>query len=228
MARSRARKGQASTLQCSVLPMPLTVTVVSTLLLSYFFPFSPVNKVRYHHDQLDVHHSAAAAGIIPPQPQYDYSLNQQPPMLDTLDLPNSGSARHVTFPSPHYPLQPRNLGIEYPPPASRIPTAPHPHAPSPVDYRYTSATERRLPGGSSHDQSYNRPSGNSALLPMDSDHRSSLVASSAARQDVSPTAEASTSSREPRKEISSVVIACRQWYVSLSLFIKPFNGILTA
>ncbi|KAF9455193.1 hypothetical protein BDZ94DRAFT_1327694 [Collybia nuda] len=37
------------------------------------------------------------------------------------------------------------------------------------------------------------------------------------------------SSSKPRKEISTVVIACRQWCVppSLCSFIKPYNGILT-
>ncbi|KAH9484701.1 hypothetical protein JR316_0001601 [Psilocybe cubensis] len=163
------------------------------------------DSFRYQHDQLDVHHSAA---MIPPQ--YDYTLNaQQPPILDTLELPNS-SARHVTFPS-HYTVPPRNhIGIDFSaqsPVNSRIPPAVH--GGPPVDYRYSPTTERRLPGGSSHDHSYNRPSGNPSLLPMESDHRASLVPT-AARSDTSPTAEASTSSRETRKEISSVVIACRQ------------------
>ncbi|PPQ92783.1 hypothetical protein CVT25_003831 [Psilocybe cyanescens] len=162
------------------------------------------DRFRYQHDQLDVHHSAA---MIPPQ--YDYSLNaQQPPILDTLELPNS-SARHVTFPPSHYPIPHRNhLGIDFSaqsPVNSRIPPAVHDG--SQINFGYSPSTERRLPGGSSHDHSYNRPSGNSSILPMESDHRSSLMPTTA-RSDTSPTAEASTSPRESRKEISSVVIAC--------------------
>ncbi|KDR67042.1 hypothetical protein GALMADRAFT_1133694 [Galerina marginata CBS 339.88] len=174
-------------------------------------PYHPTHgdSFRYHHDQLDVHHSA---GMLPPQyNDYAHSLNaQQPPILDTaLELPNS-SARHVTF-SSQYAIPPRNqLGLDFSaqsPVNSRIPPAAH-NGQS-IDFRYSPTTERRLPGGPSHDHSYTRPSGTSSALPMDSDHRSSLVPSSA-RSDNSPAAEASTSPRESRKEISSVVIACRQ------------------
>ncbi|KAF8965647.1 hypothetical protein BDZ97DRAFT_1811637 [Flammula alnicola] len=145
--------------------------------------------------------------------QYDYghSLNaQQPPILD-IELPNSSSARQVPFPS-QYPIPPRNqLGIDFAvqsPVTSRIPSAPQPN--THIDFRYSPTTERRLPGGPSHDHSYTRPSGNSSSMPMEADHRSSLVPSTSARSDASPAAEASTSPRESRKEISSVVIACRQ------------------
>jgi len=132
-------------------------------------------------------------------PQYDYahSLNaQQPPMLDTaLELPNS-SARQVTFP-PYSPPPRSHLGLDFPA-SSRIPSP---------EFRYGPSTDRRLPGGP-----YIRPAGNSSSMPVDSDHRSSIVPSSA-RSDNSPSAETSTSARDSRKEAPAVVIACRQWYV---------------
>ncbi|KAF8149340.1 hypothetical protein B0H34DRAFT_733344 [Crassisporium funariophilum] len=166
------------------------------------------DSFRYQHDQLDVQHSA---GMIAPQYDYAQTLNaQQPPILDTaLELPNS-NPRHVTF-SSQYAIPPRNqLGLDFSvqsPVISRIPPAAHG---GPIDFRYHPAAERRLPGGSSHDHSYTRPTGTSSGMPMESDHRPSLVASSA-RSETSPTAaEGSSSTRDTRKEISSVVIACRQ------------------
>lgn len=149
-------------------------------------------------------------------PQYDYTLNaQQPPILDTtsMELPNS-SARHSTFNnSPHYPSIPRNhLGLDpysiQSPVSSRLPP-PAPLA-SPLDYpRYPS--ERPLPGGPSHDASYtSRPIASSSGIPMEPDHRPAPVPS-VSRSDTTPaTAQQSTSTREPRKEINQV-IACRQW-----------------
>ncbi|KAF8153666.1 hypothetical protein BJ912DRAFT_1014320, partial [Pholiota molesta] len=149
---------------------------------------SPVFGAPYptHGDSFrysDVQHNMGA--------QYDYgqSLAQQPPILHDIELPNSSSAQRVTF-SNHYSLPPRNqLGIDFsiqPPVTSRIPAAPQP-TPH-VDFRYSPPTERRLPGGPSHEHSYTRP-----LETLRS-----------------PAADASTSPRESRKEISSVVIACRQ------------------
>lgn len=124
-------------------------------------------------------------------------------------------------------MPPRNqLGVDFsvqPPVAHRIPAVPQ-HSPH-IDFRYPPAPERRLPGGPSQDP-YNRLAGSSSTLPMESDHRSSLVPSSSVRSDASPAAETSTSPRDSRKEISSVVIACRQWYVKSPLFINPFNAIL--
>ena len=182
------------------------MTVVSTLWLSHSFLFLTANKVRYQ----DVHHSL---GMI--APQYDYSLNsQQPLILDTaLELPSS-SARQVTF--PQYSLPPRNqLSLDFPPHSPRI--SPPAHAGPQLGFQYG---ER---GGSSHDHSYIRPAANSSSMPMESDHRSSLATFST-RSDASPPADASTSTRESRKEISSVVIACRQWCVHCR---SLFNVILT-
>ncbi|KIM45747.1 hypothetical protein M413DRAFT_17514 [Hebeloma cylindrosporum] len=162
---------------------------------------SPVFGAPYptHGDSFryqDVHHSS---GMI--APQYDYSINtQQPPILDTaLELPSS-SARQVTF--PQYSLPPRNqLALDFPAHSPRVPAPAH--AGPPLDFRYS---ERGPP---SHEHSYIRPAPNSSAIPMEGDHRSSLAASST-RSDASPPADASTSARESRKEISSVVIACRQ------------------
>ena len=133
-------------------------------------------------------------------PQYDYghSLNtQQPPMLHTIQQPPN-SSRHVTF--SHYSVPTRShIGPEFSP--SRISSASHA---APIDFRYP--PERRLSGPPSHDHSYTRPTG----ISMNSDHgghRPPVVES-----EKSPSAtESGTSSKETRKETSSVVIACRQW-----------------
>lgn len=145
-------------------------------------------------------------------PQYDYA---QPLILDNGLEPSTSSARHVPFPS-QYTIPLRNqLEIGFPaqsPMDPRLPPATT-HSGQSVDYRYSAASERRLPGGPSHDSSYTRTSGNSSALPMDSsDHKSSLV-SSGARPDTTPAPQASSSAQVTRKEKSSVVIACRQWYV---------------
>ena len=144
-------------------------------------------------------------------PQYDYA---QPPILDNALEPPNSSARHVPFPS-QYSVPLRNqLEIGFPTPSpmdSRIPPATT-HSSQSVDYRYSPTSERRLPGGTSHDASYTRTSGNSSALPMDNDHKPSLV-SSGARSDTTPAPQASSSAQVTRKEKSSVVIACRQWYV---------------
>lgn len=189
---------------------------LSTRSLFSHSTFSPasVNKVRYHHDQVDVQH---AAGIL--ASQFDYnaapSLNiQQPPLLDTtLEVPNSGAHhQHVNYPS-EFPLPPRNqLGLDFPVQSvanSRLP--PPPAHGGPVDYTFQSSSERRLPGGPSHDHPYPRSSGNTSGMPIDGDHRSS---SSSVERNDSSASNVPSGSREPRKEISTVVIACRQWYVS--------------
>ena len=154
-----------------------------------------VNKVRYQHNQLDVHHPTP---MMIPQYDYGHSLNtQQPPMLHTTLQPPSSDARHVTF--SHYNIPTRNhIGTEFSPQTSRIPSVSHV---APIDFRYS---ERRLPGAPSHDHSYTRTTG----MSMASDHGPSAPASNTH----SPTpAESSTSTKDVRKETSSVVIACRQW-----------------
>lgn len=151
---------------------------------------------------------------------------QQAPLLDTtLELP-SPSAQHVTF-SSHFPSR-NHLGHDFPVQSeanSRLP--PPVHGGGPIDYRYNSSSERRLPGGPSHDPSHSRHSGIPTGIPMDGGRRPPAVSSSEHRESSTSNNVASTS--KPRKEISTVVIACRQWYVlpSLCSFIKPFNGILT-
>lgn len=197
----------------------LTVTVVSTLLLSYPFIPSHLNKVRYQHDQLDAHHSTTS--MMPPQYSYANTLSphqqQQPPMSDSaLELPSASSARLDTPYNSHYALPSRNHpGIDFSghPHANNsrtLPPAPQ-HPAQPIVFRYGLDTERRLPSGPSHDHSsYIRPIGTSSSMPMQNDHKSALVSSSA-RAETSPTADASNSSRETRKEIPPVVIACRQW-----------------
>ncbi|KAF8993841.1 hypothetical protein BDQ17DRAFT_1311941 [Cyathus striatus] len=173
------------------------------------YPSPQADSFRYQPDPIDVQHAAGNFA----QPHYDYthSLNiqQQPPILDTrLELPSPG-ARQVTFPTQPFALSPRNqLGLDFPVSVNpRIPSTVH--TGGPIDYRYNPASERRLPGGPSHDPTYPRHSANStATLLMEADHRPP-PATPTEHAEPSATGTASTS-RESRKEISSVVIACRQ------------------
>jgi hypothetical protein len=150
---------------------------------------------------------------------------QQAPLLDTtLEVP-SPSAQHVTF-SSHFPSR-NHLGHDFPVQSVTNSRLPPPVHGGPVDFRYNSSSERRLPSGPSHDPSQSRHSGNPTGMPVDGDRRPPAMPSSDHRD--SSTSNNVASSSKPRKEISTVVIACRQWYVppSLCSFIKPFNGILT-
>ncbi|KAF8814824.1 hypothetical protein BYT27DRAFT_7156612 [Phlegmacium glaucopus] len=153
---------------------------------------------RYQHNQLDVQHTTP---MMVPHYDYGHSLNvQQPPMLHTTLQPPSCNSRHVTF--SHYSISTRNhIEPDFSPQTSRIPLVSHA---SPIDFRYP--PERRLPSAPSHDHSYTRTTG----ISMDSDHRPSVVASSAHSETSHTAAESSTSSKDTRKETSSVVIACRQ------------------
>lgn len=196
------RKGRVYIHQSLVLRILHIPTAVRPLLLLLYpihdLPTS-VNKDRYPHNQLDVQHSTP---MMVPQYDYGHNLNpQQPPMLHTTIQPPSSNSRHVTF--SHYNVPTRNhIEPDFSPQTSRIPSASHA---APIDFRYP--PERRLPSAPSHDHSYTRTTG----ISMDSDHRPSVVASSA-HSETSPTAaESSASSKDTRKETSSVVIACRQW-----------------
>lgn len=167
------------------------------------------NKVRYQHDQLEVQRAAA---ILVPQYDYSTALNvQQPPLLDTtLELPNTG-AQHVTF-SSHIPLPPRNhLAHDFsalPLPSARL--SPD-HGSRPMGYRYNNtSSDRRLPGGYPHDHSYTRHAGNNAVS-TDDDRRPPPVPSSEIKE-ASPNV-VTNSPRQARKEVSTTVIACRQWCV---------------
>jgi hypothetical protein len=173
-------------------------------LIIVFNPCLPsfVNKVRYQHSQLDVHHSTPMM-----MPQYDYGHNlntQQPPMLHAIQQPPSSNSRHITF--SHYNIPTRNhIGAEFSPQTPRIPSVSHA---APIDFRYP--PERRLSSAPSHDHSYTRSTG----ISMDNDHghHRPPVTDSNSHSETSPaSAESGTSPRETRKETSSVVIACRQW-----------------
>lgn len=146
-----------------------------------------LNKVRYHD------HISDAAGIL-----FDYSssLVQQPPLIDTaLEAPSSG-VHHVNF-----SIAPRNPpGIEYHPQSSVISR----QAQSDLNFRYNS-TERRSSGRQPHDPS---PTRTSASIPRDGDQPPTPVSS--VEHSESSTALSPSRLRD-RREISTVVIACRQW-----------------
>ncbi|KAF5376310.1 hypothetical protein D9615_008498 [Tricholomella constricta] len=171
--------------------------------------FSPPHgdSFRYH---LGVQR---AATIVVPQYDYASSLNvQQPPLLDTsLELP-SPSAQHVTFPG-HYTvaLPPRNhIAQDFPVQSLSNSRLPPVHSGGPIDLRYTSPPERRLPGGPSHDHSFSRQARMTTVIPADGDRRPPPMSSSSERKEPSTNSTVASGSREPRKEISTVVIACRQ------------------
>ena len=143
-------------------------------------------------------------------------------MLHTIQQPPSSNSRHVTF--SHYNLPTRNhIGAEFSPQTPRIPSVSHA---APIDFRYP--PERRLPSAPSLDHSYTRTTG----LSMDNDHGNHRlpVADSSSHSETSPaTTESGTSPKETRKETSSVVIACRQWWVPISVIpISKYRLIIRA
>ncbi|KAF8634264.1 hypothetical protein AX17_004221 [Amanita inopinata Kibby_2008] len=168
------------------------------------------DNFRYQYDQTDVQHATANFA-----PRYDYSLPlnvQQPPHLDALELPTS-TVQHAAFSSPSFPLSPRSQpALSFPVSASantRRPPLPM-HGVRQLDYRFLASSDdsRRLPGEPPHDQHYLRPSG----LPAASNiHNVSPPAPVPSAQPTEPsTSSVASSSKTPRKEVSSVVIACNQ------------------
>ncbi|KAK7453326.1 hypothetical protein VKT23_012005 [Stygiomarasmius scandens] len=149
------------------------------------FPRPHRNDFRYH-DQVDIQHAA----------EFDYPpslIVQQPPFI--LEAPNPRT-QHVTFPS-NFSSAGNQLGTEYLP-QSPVNSSLPAQTGGLVDFPHPSP-ERRLPNTQSHDTSYTRVNDNH---PM------------AAPPIVSPVEHSETSTStirsRDRKEISSVVIACRQ------------------
>lgn len=200
-----------------------TATIVSCCYRSrfrYLFTVSShkllSQKVRYRQDHLDIERTGA---IVAPQYQYSTALNaQQPPLLDTpSDFPSS-SAQHVSF-SGYYTVAhlPRNQ-IPHDLPVQPISNSRHPsmHGDGSLDLRYSSTSERRLPGDPSHDQFYSKQARTTSALQMDGDHEPPM-SSSSEHGELSTNATVASSSRGPRREVSTVVIACRQWYALFCL-----------
>ncbi|KAG6916115.1 hypothetical protein DXG01_008390 [Tephrocybe rancida] len=165
--------------------------------------------LRYQHDHLEVQRAAA---IVAPQYGYTTSLTEQHPLLD-VPLEMSGPSTHTVSYSDYYAvaLPPRNpISHDYPVQhisTSRLPPA---HNGGPIDSRYTSVSERRLPSGPPHDHSRPRQTRTSAIVPVEDDRKPPMPSPSE-QKELSTDATTASGSREPRKEISTVVIACRQW-----------------
>ncbi|PBK84181.1 hypothetical protein ARMGADRAFT_1000409 [Armillaria gallica] len=164
------------------------------------YPPANGDNFRYQQDQLHIQQGVHAA-------QFEYlpTLVQQPPLIDTaLEMPSPTSedlAFHGGFSS-----SPRtHLRGDYHVPPARLPP---PLSGSVADYRYQGSSERRLPSGT-HDSTYHRVSGGIPSVSIDDDHRRPPI-SPTERVEVSPTTNPTNPVREPRREISTVVIACRQ------------------
>jgi len=158
--------------------------------------------VRYTQD-LEAQHSAT---LVTSQFPYGHNMHaQQPPMLDSSLEPPNPSAR-IPF-SSHYTGPTRNQLIidcqPHSPVHSRIPSS---EGILSLDYRYTSPCDKRLPGAPTRDHSYLRPTGHPSGIPVDS----VVVSADMSLEAASGFPEAGPSSHA-RKEISNVVIACRQW-----------------
>ena len=171
-----------------------------------------LNKVRYQHDQLNGQHATAILA-----PQYDYGTalhSQQAPLLDTTLELSSSSTSTATFPSQFpVPLPTRNhIGHDFavqPLGSSRMSSV---HGGGPIDLRYTASSERGFPDGSSHDHAYSRHAADAPGMSMDNDRRPASVPASEPNE---PATSIGNSPRQSRKEVSTTVIACRQWYVLL-------------
>ncbi|KAF9447897.1 hypothetical protein P691DRAFT_801654 [Macrolepiota fuliginosa MF-IS2] len=167
---------------------------------------------RYQHDpQVDV---SPTTEILAPQFDFAQGLNknqqQQIPILDTRLEPPNSSARQVTFSPYNHP--PRyhlghNFPTQYPSVSSRIPTTAH--VASAVNFRFIpTPSGQPSSGGPSHDHTYyQQPPAPPTSANMEADHRPSPVVTP---ERTEPSiSNAANTSRETRKGITPVVIACR-------------------
>ena len=162
-------------------------------------------KVRYQpQSSLDV--QRAPAGLLQP---YDYPvpLNVRPPPL----LDDTEELSHSTVPfSSHYLGQMTHrshFDREFPSPHQLQPRIPQgvPNVSNTVDLRLSSPSEARFAGHDPHEPNPSRL----GVGALDPDHVPSLTEDQNS-PDNSPTI---SGLKAPRKEVSNVVIACRQWCV---------------
>jgi hypothetical protein len=181
----------------------LIVSCYSTSYIQKFLICFRPNKVRYP-DQLDIHN---AAGILPSQFDYSSSLipPQQAPLIDIpLEVP---SPQANAFPSDFAIPPPRNhSGMAYFPNSPANSRFPAPNQSGETGYFKYIPAERPLPGRQPHDQTYTRAM---PTIPIEAAQRPPPVPS------VEPSEPSTTNppNNRPRdrREISTVVIACRQW-----------------
>ncbi|KAF8919453.1 hypothetical protein CPB85DRAFT_1276709 [Mucidula mucida] len=157
-----------------------------------FGAYPPNDSFRYHHQDHQ---------LIPQHTQFDYLppvVGQQPPLIDAaLEIPSPTSDEYGSGPFASSSRSNSHLTSSY------IPSPISPRQ-SGIDYRYHSqSSERRLP---SHDSNYHRPMP-SVSINEDSRRVSGPLPASESPA-TSPTT--TTSSNAARREVSSVVIACRQ------------------
>jgi hypothetical protein len=186
--------------------------------------FSPIiKKVRYNPEHLNnIQH---AAGILVTDLGYDPPTIlsvQQPPLLDpTIDVSKSDLRHHPVSYSSELPISSRGqLALDYPvhlPSISNIPSVPS--SSSQTNFAFQTSSTRRLPGEQTNDDAnYPEPRPSSSSMATQSDQRTA---------DHSPSTSAS-SSRPQRREISTIVIACRQWYVpGCSCFVNWWHSDLS-
>ncbi|KAF8665363.1 hypothetical protein AX16_000382 [Volvariella volvacea WC 439] len=141
-------------------------------------------------------------------PQYNYhqtlGLQQQIPIQATpLEPPNVG-AQNVFPPQ----LSPSRNHLRYTFPIHPDHSRPlHHHTDGVTDFRYNAHSQRPLPGELSHDPTYPRATGNLTEIKA-ADYKPTSM--QPAERSEPSTSTATSRSRESRKEISMVVIACRQ------------------
>ncbi|KAG6830738.1 hypothetical protein H0H87_007214, partial [Tephrocybe sp. NHM501043] len=171
--------------------------------------FSPPHSdsFRYQHDQLEAQQTAA---IVAPHYDYPTSLTpQQPPLLE-IPLDMSGSGTHTVPYTDYYTvaLPPRNhVSHDYPVQHLSNPRLPPSHSVPPLDSRFFNSHERRLPSEPAHDHPQARQARTSNAVPVDDDRKPPMSSTSGHRE---PSMDATTASgsRDSRKAISTVVIAC--------------------
>ena len=164
------------------------VSVCTSRILTIYFR----NKVRYQSNPLDIR---PAPSIIASHFDYDPTPNVQQPPLIKLDT----SSFHSDF-----SISPRNqplVGFVPQSPVNSLPQA-APHTGLSVDFTYNpSSLDQRLPA-QSYDSSY-APPGIISAISMEGDGSKSITSSERP--------ETSANSRPSRKDVSTTVIACRQW-----------------
>ncbi|KAG6829572.1 hypothetical protein H0H92_004121 [Tricholoma furcatifolium] len=137
-----------------------------------------------------------------------------PPLLDIL-LQMSGTGTHAVSYPDYYTLSlpPRNhISNDYLfQHLSHSRTSPS-HGGEVIDSRYPNTPERRLPSGVSLDATHTHSKQVRPTTTTPDNDGKPHPSSSPEQKDISAKAATTSGSRAPRKEASTVVIACRQWY----------------
>ena len=170
------------------------------------FPCSQPNrkKVRYNQDHLDVR-----AGLLASELGYNSILHVRPPFIDNQHPVSEPAHNQLTYRSELTLPTRSQLTLNTSP---HLPAVSRPAPPS-AQTASTEYSDRSLSAGHSHDPPFLDSSGTGSTFSLDGDLGSSPATEKSDGPATSPT-------NGQRKEVSVVVIACRQWYDNQALMCR--------